>query len=62
MPFMFSEHEADFALVEVGLGGRFDATNVIPKPLVCAIAPVALDHQAYLGDTIEKIAFEKAPL
>lgn len=57
---LFSEHDADFALVEVGLGGRFDATNVIPDPLVCAIAPVALDHQAYLGDTIEKIAFEKA--
>ncbi len=57
---LFSEHEADFALVEVGLGGRFDATNVIPKPLVCAIAPVALDHQAYLGDTISAIAFEKA--
>lgn len=57
---LFSEHEADFALVEVGLGGRFDATNVIPSPRVCAIAPVALDHQAYLGDTIEKIAFEKA--
>lgn len=57
---LFSEHEADFALVEVGLGGRFDATNVIPNPRVCAIAPVALDHQAYLGDTIEKIAFEKA--
>ena len=57
---LFSEHEADFALVEVGLGGRFDATNVIEKPIVCAIAPVALDHQAYLGDTISKIAFEKA--
>jgi dihydrofolate synthase/folylpolyglutamate synthase len=57
---LFSEHEADFALVEVGLGGRFDATNVISRPKVCAIAPVALDHQAYLGDTIEKIAFEKA--
>jgi dihydrofolate synthase/folylpolyglutamate synthase len=57
---LFSEHEADFALVEVGLGGRFDATNVITQPKVCAIAPVALDHQAYLGDTIEKIAFEKA--
>jgi len=57
---LFSEHEADFALVEVGLGGRFDATNVISKPLICAIAPVAFDHQAYLGDTIEKIAFEKA--
>ena len=57
---LFSEHEADFALVEVGLGGRFDATNVILKPIVCAIAPVALDHQAYLGDTISKIAYEKA--
>lgn len=57
---LFSENEADYALVEVGLGGRFDATNVIPSPLVCAIAPVGLDHQAYLGDTIEKIAFEKA--
>ena len=57
---LFSEHKADYALVEVGLGGRFDATNVIENPLVSAIAPVALDHQAYLGDTIEKIAFEKA--
>lgn len=57
---LFSEYTADFALIEVGLGGRFDATNVIENPLVCAIAPVALDHQAYLGDTIAKIAFEKA--
>jgi dihydrofolate synthase/folylpolyglutamate synthase len=57
---LFSEHAADFALVEVGLGGRFDATNVIARPIACAISPVALDHQAYLGDTIEKIAFEKA--
>lgn len=57
---LFSEHEADFSLVEVGLGGRFDATNVIENPLVSAITPIALDHQAYLGDTIAKIAFEKA--
>lgn len=57
---LFSEHEADFSLVEVGLGGRFDATNVISDPIACAITPVALDHQAYLGDTIAKIAFEKA--
>lgn len=57
---LFSEHEADFALVEVGLGGRFDATNVIDNPLVCAIAPVALDHQTFLGDTVSAIAFEKA--
>lgn len=57
---LFSEHRADFSLIEVGLGGRFDATNVIPSPLVTAIAPVSMDHQAYLGDTLEKIAFEKA--
>ena len=57
---LFSEHEADFSLVEVGLGGRFDATNMISKPLVSVITPVAMDHQAYLGDTLEKIAFEKA--
>ncbi|MEO1141325.1 MAG: bifunctional folylpolyglutamate synthase/dihydrofolate synthase, partial [Pseudomonadota bacterium] len=53
---LFSEHEADFSLVEVGLGGRFDATNMISKPLVSVITPVAMDHQAYLGDTLEKIA------
>lgn len=57
---LFSEHDADYSLVEVGLGGRADATNVIEKPIVCAITPVALDHQAYLGDTIAKIAYEKA--
>ncbi len=57
---LFSEHRADFSLVEVGLGGRFDATNVLQNPVVTAITPVALDHQAYLGDTIAKIAFEKA--
>ena len=56
---LFSEHPADFCLVEVGLGGRFDATNVIEEPLVSAIAPIAMDHQAYLGDTLEAIAFEK---
>lgn len=57
---LFSEHPADFCLVEVGLGGRFDATNVLENPAVCAITPIALDHQAFLGDTIAKIAFEKA--
>ncbi len=57
---LFSEHKADFSLVEVGLGGRADATNVIERPAVCAIAPVGLDHQAYLGETIGEIAFEKA--
>lgn len=57
---LFSETPADVALLEVGLGGRFDATNVIADPLVTVIASISLDHQAYLGDTIEKIAFEKA--
>lgn len=57
---LFSEHEADYSLVEVGLGGRADATNVLENPVVCAITPIALDHQAYLGNTIAKIAFEKA--
>ena len=57
---LFSEQPADYALVEVGLGGRFDGTNVLTNPLVCVITPVSLDHQSYLGDTLGKIAFEKA--
>ena len=57
---LFSEHPADVAIVEVGLGGRFDATNVIPHPAVSIIMPISLDHQAYLGDRVELIAAEKA--
>ena len=57
---LFSEHPADAAVVEVGLGGRFDATNVIPNPAVTVIMPISLDHIAYLGDTVELIAAEKA--
>lgn len=57
---LFAEHPADAVILEVGLGGRFDATNVIPKPAVSLIMPIALDHTAFLGDTVEKIAFEKA--
>ena len=57
---LFAEHPADCCVVEVGLGGRFDATNVLPNPVACLITPIALDHQAYLGDTISAIAFEKA--
>lgn len=56
----FAEMKADIALLEVGLGGRLDATNVVEKPALTAITPVALDHQHYLGDTLAKIAFEKA--
>jgi len=56
----FARAPAEMVLLEVGLGGRFDATNVIPRPAVTAITPVSLDHQHFLGDTIAKIAFEKA--
>lgn len=55
----FSETPADFTLLEVGLGGRLDATNVI-DPLLTIITPVDMDHEAYLGNTLAKIAFEKA--
>lgn len=57
---LFSEHPADAALIEVGLGGRFDATNVITHPAVSVIMSISLDHQAYLGDRVELIAAEKA--
>ena len=56
----FSEHPADCLLLEVGLGGRFDATNVIDHPAVTVVTPVSFDHPEFLGDTVEKIAFEKA--
>ncbi len=56
----FSRVPADFVLLEVGLGGRFDATNVIAHPAAAAITPISLDHQHFLGDSVAKIAFEKA--
>jgi len=56
----FSRVPADACVIEVGLGGRLDATNVIERPAVCGIAQLALDHQAFLGDRIETIAGEKA--
>jgi len=56
----FSRDPADFCLLEVGLGGRLDATNVIDRPRLTAITPVSLDHQHYLGNTVEEIAAEKA--
>ncbi|MDR7030007.1 bifunctional folylpolyglutamate synthase/dihydrofolate synthase [Rhizobium rosettiformans] len=57
---LFSEQPADVVVLEVGLGGRFDATNVVEKPAVCIVQPISLDHQAYLGDRVELIAAEKA--
>ena len=56
----FSRAEADFTLLEVGLGGRLDATNVIAAPRLTVITPVSIDHTQYLGDTLAKIAAEKA--
>jgi dihydrofolate synthase/folylpolyglutamate synthase len=57
---LFSRHPADILLLEVGLGGRLDATNVVEHPLAAVITPISLDHAEYLGDSIEKIAAEKA--
>jgi dihydrofolate synthase/folylpolyglutamate synthase len=56
----FSDTHADWLLLEVGLGGRLDATNVVPDPALTVITPIDLDHQSYLGDTIALIAGEKA--
>src|SRR5579875_3754913 len=56
----FARAPADACIVEVGLGGRLDATNVIPAPVVCGIAQLGLDHQQFLGNRIEDVAGEKA--
>jgi len=56
----FSETPADACILEVGLGGRLDATNVIDQPLVCGIASLGLDHQAFLGKTMVEVGAEKA--
>jgi dihydrofolate synthase/folylpolyglutamate synthase len=56
----FARRPADALLLETGLGGRLDATNVIDRPRLTVLAPVALDHQAFLGERLEQIAFEKA--
>ena len=56
----FTRSPADIVLLETGLGGRLDATNVVSRPAVAAITPVSLDHQAFLGDTVAAIAGEKA--
>ena len=56
----FARAPADACVLEVGLGGRLDATNVIPAPAVCGIAQLGLDHQSFLGHRIEQVAAEKA--
>ena len=57
---LFAENPADAAVIEVGLGGMYDATNVIENPAASLIMPIALDHQQWLGQTIEEIALAKA--
>ncbi|TLP68830.1 bifunctional folylpolyglutamate synthase/dihydrofolate synthase [Parasedimentitalea maritima] len=56
----FTRTPADYTLLEVGLGGRLDATNVIDKPELTVITPISFDHEQFLGDTLAKIAAEKA--
>jgi len=56
----FSRRPADLLLIETGLGGRLDATNVIARPRLTALAPISLDHQSFLGERLAQIAFEKA--
>lgn len=57
---LFSEHRADYLLLEVGLGGRLDATNVVSRPAATLVTPVSIDHPEFLGTTVSEIAFEKA--
>ncbi|WCR54194.1 MAG: Folylpolyglutamate synthase [Wolbachia endosymbiont of Ctenocephalides orientis wCori] len=56
----FSRHKADITLIETGMGGRLDATNIINNPILTIITSIVLDHTEYLGPTIEAIASEKA--
>jgi dihydrofolate synthase/folylpolyglutamate synthase len=59
---LFAQHPADVLLLEVGLGGRLDSTNIIETPLATVIAPISLDHTEFLGDTLTSIAGEKAAI
>ncbi|WP_225716539.1 bifunctional folylpolyglutamate synthase/dihydrofolate synthase [Bradyrhizobium semiaridum] len=59
---LFAKHPADVVLLEVGLGGRLDSTNVVEAPLACVIAPVSMDHMEFLGDNLTSIAGEKAAI
>lgn len=57
---LFSRHPAELAIIEVGLGGRCDATNVLKHPAACIVTSVSMDHEAFLGDSLAAIAGEKA--
>lgn len=56
----FTDDPADLVLLETGLGGEFDATNVVDRPRLCLLSPVSMDHEGYLGDTLEAITAVKA--
>ncbi len=56
----FAEKQVDYAVLECGMGGRLDATNIIEKPEVCAITSIGFDHMEVLGSTLDLIASEKA--
>jgi len=58
----FQYKKTDICVVEVGMGGRLDATNILPPPLICILMSISLDHMDYLGDTLEAIAAEKAAI
>ncbi len=59
---LFAEHPADVVLLEVGLGGRLDSTNVIAQPIASVLAPISMDHTEFLGDNLAAIAGEKAAI
>ena len=59
---LFATHPADVLLLEVGLGGRLDSTNVVDAPLASVLAPISMDHMEFLGDTLTAIAGEKAAI
>ena len=56
---LFARHKADFLILETGLGGRLDATNIIPKKIISVITAIDIDHQEFLGNTLKKITNEK---
>lgn len=57
---LFRMHDVDVMILETGMGGRLDTTNVLERPAACVITSISMDHTRYLGDTLAKIAGEKA--
>ena len=56
---VFMREKVDVAIIEVGIGGQYDSTNLVKKPVVCGVTSLGLDHVSILGDTVEKIAWHK---